>query len=209
MRSLTQKQKAVLSTIKDFILREGKAPTLRELQSILQETMGLKSVSSVQRHLMALKEKGYLFGERYHARSLRPAAPELVNIPLLGNIAAGQPLLAQENIEAYIPYSASSLRGDPQQYFFLRAVGDSMNATNVNNKTIDSGDFVLVKRQSSADQNEKIVALIGDEATVKRLRYKEGMAVLEPESTNPDNKKLYMLDNLLIQGVVKDVVKRG
>lgn len=201
-KSLSEKQKRTLAVINDFVARHGKYPTLKELQELL----GLSAISSVQRHLMALKIKGYLRSERYHARSMRvtPDTAGTINVPLVGNVAAGAPLLAQENIEAYIPYEAGRLRGDHQQYFFLRAVGDSMNKAG-----IDDGDFVLIKSQPTAEQNQQVLALIGDEATIKKFKHRAGMVVLEPESTNPQNKPIYVFENLAIQGVVKDVIKGG
>lgn len=210
-KPLTDKQKIVYSAIKDFITKNSRPPTLSETLQATKGLLNLKSTSSVQRHSEALKKKGYIESEKFKGRGLRikHSEKDIVNIPLIGNIAAGQPIFAQENIEAYIPYRASSLKGDIGQYFFLRVVGDSMNMATINNKNIDNGDFVLVKSQPSADPNERIVALIGDEATVKKFKPQKDMIVLEPESNNPDNKKIYALEHFYIQGVVKDVIKKG
>lgn len=201
-KSLTSKQKQTLLAIKDLAHKKGSPPTLDDVR----KTLGLSSVSSVQRHTDALKEKGYL--ENTRGLSF-PSTTEKVQIPLVGNVACGAPLLATENIEAYIPYESSKIHGDPQDYFFLRAVGDSMNKSNVAGKTIDDGDYVLVKKESSADSGSRIVALIGDEATIKKMVPDNDCVRLEPESTNPANKPIYMFEEFSVQGIVKDVIKKG
>jgi repressor LexA len=199
---LSAKQKIVLATIVDLTHQTGGAPTLEKVRKAL----GYTSISSVQRHTDALKRKGYLKQSR--GLSLVHFA-EKAQIPLVGNIAAGTPLLAIENVEAYIPYEVSKLRGPAEDYFFLRAVGDSMNHTDISGKTIDNGDFVLVKRQTDAESGDRIVALIGEEATIKRLYISSEYIELKPESDNPQNKPIYVFENILVQGKVCDVVKRG
>lgn len=198
--SLTSKQRIIFATVRDLKAKLGKSPTLKEIK----EALGYAGISSVQRHVNALKKKGFLENEPYQARSLRVSPSEkTVNIPLIGNVAAGTPILAQENVEAYIPYDGSKIR-NPQNYFFLRAIGDSMDKAG-----IDDGDFVLVKSQQTADIGEKVVALIGDEATIKKLQKGAGYYVLQPESTNQANKPIYMFDDFSIQGIICDVVKKG
>lgn len=197
---LTSKQKIILATVRDLKAKLGNPPTLKEIK----EALGYAGISSVQRHVNALKKKGYLQNEPYKTRTLEVSLPEqTVNIPLIGNIAAGTPILAQENVEAYIPYDRVRI-GDHKSYFFLRAIGDSMNKAG-----IDDGDFVLVRSQQTANVGEKVVALIGDEATIKKLQKGAGYYVLQPESTNPDNKPIYMFDDFSIQGVICDIVKKG
>jgi len=205
-KSLTAKQKLVLATIQDLRAKLGKAPTLEEIRKALNYS----GISSVQRHVDALKKKGYLFNERYQARTLEVSLPEqMVNIPLVGNVPCGVPFLAVENIEAYIPYSKSLLHNQPDDYFFLRAVGDSMNNAKISGKSIDSGDYVLVKKQPAADFGSRVVALIGDEATIKKMVKGDGCIRLEPESTNSENKPIILFDDLSVQGVVVDVIKKG
>jgi len=199
---LTSKQKIVLSLIKDQASKNGIMPTLEELRV----TLGLSSVSSVQRHTDALKEKGYL--ENTRGLSL-PNSSDKVQIPLVGNVACGAPLLAIENVEAYIPYDSSSIRGSADDYFFLRAVGDSMDATNVAGKTIEDGDFVLVQKQQMAEKGNRVVALIGENVTIKKFIPGNDFVRLEPETTNSANKPIFVFKNLSIQGVVKDVIKKG
>lgn len=201
-KKLTSKQKQVLSTIIDLTQKLGHEPTLEQVRSALDYT----STSSVQRHTDSLKELGYLSKSR--GLSL-PDTDQTVQIPLVGNVACGAPLLAIENIEAYIPYDSAGLRGNSDDYFFLRAVGDSMDATNVNGKTIDDGDYVLVKKHDYPDFGKRIVALIGDNATIKRLKRGDGHIILEPESNNPANKPIYVFEGISVQGVAEDVIKKG
>lgn len=201
-KKLTSKQKQVLSTIIDLTQKLGHEPTLEQVRSALDYT----STSSVQRHTDSLKELGYLSKSR--GLSL-PDTDQTVQIPLVGNVACGAPLLAIENIEAYIPYDSTGLRGNSDDYFFLRAVGDSMDATNVNGKTIDDGDYVLVKKQDYPDFGKRIVALIGENATIKRLKRGDGHIILEPESNNPANKPIYVFEEISVQGVAEDVIKKG
>jgi len=205
-RNLTVKQKQVLVAIRDLKKKFGNAPTLEEIR----KTLGYAGVSSLQRHIGALKKKGYLSNERYEARTLEASLPEqMISIPLVGNVACGIPFLAIENIEAYIPYNASKLQGTSDDYFFLRAVGDSMDNTSISGKTIDDGDFVLVKKQQTANSGDRVVALIGDEATIKKMVPDEGHILLLPESTNSRNKPILMFEDFYIQGVVEDVIKKG
>lgn len=201
-KPLTSKQKLALSAIRDLTYKKGIPPKLEELRVALD----LSSISSVQRHTDALKEKGYLDNTR--GLSI-PDSSEKVQIPLVGNVACGMPFLASENIEAYIPYDASKIRGTSQDYFFLRAIGDSMNKADISGKTIDNGDYVLIKKQPSANPGSRVVALIGDEATIKKMVPSEGCVRLEPESTNPNNKPILLLDDFSMQGVVIDVIKKG
>ena len=200
-KKLTSKQKQVLSTIIDLTQKFGHEPTLEQVRSALDYT----STSSVQRHTDSLKELGYLSKSRGLSLS---DADQTVQIPLVGNVACGAPLLAIENIEAYIPYDSTGLRGNSDDYFFLRAVGDSMDATNVNGKTIDDGDYVLVKKQDYPDFGKRIVALIGENATIKRLKRGDGHIILEPESNNPANKPIYVFEEISVQGVAEDVIKK-
>lgn len=198
---ITPKQKQVLAAIRTIQHEQGKAPTLEELRKYLHYA----TVSSVQRHVDALKVKGYITNEKHRSRALRVAHQHLdhrVSVPLVGNVACGTPLLAEENIEAYISYDADKLHGSVNDYFFLRAAGDSMNQAN-----IDSGDLVLVRKAVVAEPGKRVVALVGDDATIKKLECHDGRWVLQPESNNPIHKPLIMLEDFSIQGVVADVVK--
>lgn len=189
---LTSKQKEVLLAINNLSLKNGYSPTLRETQEYLH----YGSISAVQRHTDALKKKGFLSSDKYQQRNLKikKVFQKKSNIPLVGVITAGQPILAVENIEAYIPYS---VKGDPKDYFFLKVMGDSMDKAG-----IDDGDLVLIKKQFTADNGDKVVALIGEEATIKVYKKDRDKIVLEPRSSNPNNKPIYVFDDIQIQGRV-------
>ncbi len=159
---ITPKQRIVLAAIRDLRRSTGKMPTLDEIRGHLSYA----TVSSVQRHVDALKRKGYL-DNKHQGRPLQLAHQHLANIPLVGNVACGAPLLAQENVEAYVSYDEEKLRGGHDEYFFLRAVGDSMNKAG-----IDDGDLVLVRKADVAEPGKRVVALIGDDATIKSLNVK-------------------------------------
>lgn len=194
---LTNRQKEVLSAINELTAKNGYSPALREIQEYLK----YNSISAVQRHTDALKNKGFLSSNKYQQRNLKVKKifQKKHNIPLVGMITCGKPILAVENIEAYIPYE---VRGDPKKYFFLRAIGDSMDKAG-----IDDGDLVLIKKQPNADIGDQVVALIGDESTIKVFKKGDDCIILEPKSNNPIHKPLYIFENLQIQGRVVGKIK--
>ncbi len=194
---LTSKQRDVLLAISDLTQKNGYSPALREIM----EYLGYNSISSVQRHTDALKKKGALSSHKYQQRNLKVKKyfQKMRNIPLVGSAPCGEPLLAVQNIEAYIPYS---VKGDDKDYFFLRAVGDSMNKADINN-----GDLVLIKKQFNAESGDTVVALMGDEATIKIIKKNKNYIILEPRSTNPIHKPIYVFDQLQIQGKVVGKLK--
>lgn len=200
IEGLTPKQKTVFAAVRELQTLNGRMPTLDEVRRYLNYA----TVSSVQRHMDSLKRKGYIQSDKHQGRSMRLAHQHTASIPLVGNVACGSPLLAEENVEAHVAYDADRLRGDPNDYFFLRAVGDSMDKAG-----IDDGDLVLVRKSDTADKGKRIVALVGDDATVKKLVNENGHWILRPESTNPKHKDLIMVDDFSIQGIVSDVIKNG
>ena len=156
-------------------LLAGEAPTVREVQ----EAMGFAAVQSAQQHLEALISEGRLVKEGGASRALRlpqmPPPPQLV--PLLGRVQAGGPVLAGDNIEGYLPAIAGGRSAG--QLFALRVRGESMKL-----KGIFDGDVVIVRRQTVAQSGDIVVALLGDDATVKTLRLRGSRAELHP--ANPD-----------------------
>ncbi len=180
MQGLTERQQQVLKYIRDSITQRGYPPTLREIGA----HMGIRSTNGVNDHLRALERKGYLTREDMKSRALRPinlpagmggeASAEaavdaraanddssMVEIPLLGRIAAGAPILAQENVEETLRVDRDMVRGG-REVFALRVQGDSMIDAG-----ILSGDTIFVRKQSTANRGDIVCALIGDEATVK------------------------------------------
>ncbi len=164
MQGLTRRQQMVLDFINHSITDRGYPPTLREIGS----HMGIRSTNGVNDHLRALERKGYLKREDMKSRALRPvhagnetASDDLVRIPIVGRVAAGEPVLAEQNIEENITVDRF-LVGAHREVFGLRVRGDSMIDAGIND-----GDFVFVRKQMHAERGQIVVALIGDEATVK------------------------------------------
>jgi repressor LexA len=205
-KELSPKQKLLLQIIRDYRRKHGTSPSLNDLKKAL----GVPFVNSVVHLLEKLEEKQYLTRTSGTERGiiLIENFHQTINVPIVGAVACGQPLLAKQNIEGYIPVDKDLLLGNPSDYFFLRAVGDSMNNTNVNGNSIEDGDFVLIKTQSTANMNEKIVALIDDEATIKVYKRQEDFIALVPQSTNPANKPIILHSDFIIQGIVKAVFKK-
>lgn len=170
MQGLTKRQSQTLEFIRHSIEERGYPPTLREIG----EYMGIRSTNGVNDHLRALERKGYLRREDMKSRALKlvedtsspPSRPEanddeLCSVQVLGRVAAGLPLLAEENVIDTVRIDRSLVRGG-REIFGLRVSGDSMIDAG-----IYSGDTIFVRRQSAAERGDIVVALIGDEATVK------------------------------------------
>ena len=174
MPPLTERQRAVLEFIRDFVREQGLPPTVREIG----EHFGLDP-HAAHDHLKALERKGYLKRDSSKARSLRlvEALEEgaVQQVPVLGRVQAGLPLLAVENVEGSLPVAQDWLGG--AEAFFLNVKGDSMVGAH-----IQDGDYVLVRRQEVAEDGDIVVALLGDEATVKRFHQRGGAVVLQPEN---------------------------
>ena len=174
-RALTDKQQKILDYIKEEILKKGYPPTVREIGT----AVGLKSTSSVQGNLDALEKAGYITRDPGLKRNihLNVGLPETktTQVPLLGTVTAGQPILAVEDIEEYIPFKARS--GDAKDLFALRVKGESM----INAGILD-GDVIVAKRVSTAYNGEIVVALIEDEATVKTFYKENDEFRLQPEN---------------------------
>ena len=168
---LTDRQREILDYITRSIAKRGYPPTLREIGS----HFGIKSTNGVNDHLRALEKKGYIQREDLKSRALRPIdaageateTSEMVEIPVLGRVAAGQPLLAVRNYEDTVKVDRFFI-GQNQEVFALRIKGDSM----IEDGILD-GDYVFVRKQLQANSGETVVAMLGDEATVKRY-YPEG-----------------------------------
>ncbi|MBI4353817.1 MAG: transcriptional repressor LexA [Candidatus Omnitrophica bacterium] len=181
MRTLTQRQEHVVKTIKQWIHEHGYPPTIRELGARL----GIKSLRGVTTHLDAIARKGHLTRSR-GARGIRLGTSwveQVMSVPIVGRIAAGQPLLAEEQIEGRLMIDASRLgaamsEGTPQ-HFALKVKGNSMEGAGI----LD-GDYVIVRQQSDAQNGEIIAALIGEDATVKRFFKEDNRVRLQPE--HPD-----------------------
>ena len=180
--NITPKQKEILEYIKDQILTRGFPPAVREIC----EAVNLKSTSSVHSHLETLEKNGYIRRDPTKPRAIEIlddnfnlTRREMVNIPIIGRVAAGEPLLAEQNIEDYFPIPVEYMPN--KQTFMLQVQGESMI-----NAGILSGDYVIVEQTPSAENGEQVVALIEDGATVKTFYREEGIIRLQPENDTMD-----------------------
>ena len=175
---ISKKQQGILEYIKSQILQRGFPPAVREIC----EAVGLKSTSSVHSHLETLEKNGYIRRDPTKPRAIEIldddfnlVRREMVNVPIIGRVAAGQPILAEENIEDYFPFPAERMPN--RQTFLLKVKGESM----INAGILD-GDYVLVEEAKTASNGSMVVALIDDGATVKRFYKEEGVFRLQPEN---------------------------
>lgn len=179
---ITAKQQEILDYIKETILKKGYPPAVREIC----EAVHLKSTSSVHSHLETLERNGYIRRDPTKPRTIEIlddtfglTRREMVQVPMLGTVAAGQPLLAEEHIEDYFSIPADMLPNT--QTFMLRVKGESMI-----NAGIFDGDQVIVAQTNTARNGEIVVALIEDSATVKRFYKEDGHYRLQPENDSMD-----------------------
>ena len=197
MKALTGKQQQIYDFIVSFSNQNGYPPSVREIG----EHVGLKSPSTVHFHLKGLEEAGLIAKAEGKTRAITVtgphAEPERDQIPVVGNVAAGSPILAQEQVEDYLTFETGDKIGE---YFALRVRGESMKYAG-----ILPGDLVVVHQQPDARNGEIVVALFEDEATVKTLRRKDGHTWLLPE--NPDYEPIDG-DGCTILGKVTAVVRR-
>ena len=172
MKSINRTQKRIYEYLMERS-QSGVPPTVREIGA----AVGLKSTSSVQSNLDALERAGYIERDPMHKRSIRVTgeAENVTTVPLLGTVTAGVPILAVEQIESYIPYNGHISRDKP--LFALHVRGDSMVQAG-----ILSGDIVIVEKTPVAENGESVVAMIEDEATVKRFYKEKGHFRLQPEN---------------------------
>ncbi len=200
---LTPKQLKTLFFIRDGIVYRGQAPSLRDISTHL----GFSSPRSASLVVESLAELGYIkrsdetgnlqlikdiTGKEYTERT--------IEIPLVGSVACGVPLLAEENIEAMIPVSQKIARPGAT-YFILRADGDSMN------KIIKDGDLAIVRQQPVAENGQLVVALIDDKATLKEYYKTTDHVILRPRSTKKEYRDIILDSEFFIQGVVVSVIK--
>jgi repressor LexA len=178
-KELTARQKEVFNFLEDYLRRKGFPPTLREIAS----HFGLRGPKGPQKTLTILERKGYLRRVPGGSRAIEILsfpfvhASQVIPIPIVGRVKAGEPILAIENIEGYINLDRSLVSSE--NVFLLRVQGDSMIDAH-----IQDGDFALVKPQPNAENGEIVVALIDDEATIKKIFKKRDFIRLEPANPN-------------------------
>lgn len=199
-KKLTDKQEQILEYLKECILKKGYPPAVREIC----DAVNLKSTSSVHSHLETLEKKGYIRRDPTKPRaieicdeSFQMVRTEMVSIPLLGNVAAGSPIFAEQNIESYFPIPADYIpKGES---FALRVRGDSMI-----NAGIFHGDQIFVSVCNTAKNGDIVVALIDDSATVKTFYKENGHIRLQPENDSMDP---IIVDDCVILGKVFGVFR--
>lgn len=194
MKKLSSKQQEIYDYIISFTKDHGYPPSVREIGS----AVGLRSPSTVHTHLKSLKAMGYIRKDDRKTRAISvgvDAERETEGIPILGSVTAGQPIFAVEEDLGTLPITASR----PGDYFALKVRGESMRGAGI----LD-GDVVVVKKQQAADSGQIVVALLEDEATVKRLYRNKGEIWLMPE--NPDYEPIDGSECSIL-GVVKKVVR--
>ena len=192
---ITDKQREILEYIKEMILKKGYPPAVREIC----EAVHLKSTSSVHSHLESLEKNGYIRRDPTKPRTIEIldddfalTRRELVNVPVIGTVAAGTPILAEQNIEDYLPIPAEMLPN--KEVFMLKVKGNSMIEAGIYN-----GDKVIVAKQPNAENGDKVVALVDDSATVKTFYKENGHFRLQPENSSMDP---IILDQVEILGKV-------
>ena len=197
---ITKKQEEILEYIKDQILERGFPPAVREIC----QAVHLKSTSSVHSHLESLEKNGYIRRDPTKPRaieildeSFQMLRREMVNVPVVGTVAAGQPIFAEQNIENYFPIPSEYMPNQPS--FILKVKGDSM----VNAGILD-GDRVVVQQQSTAENGDIVVALVDDSATVKTFYKEDGYFRLQPEN---DAMEPIIVKDLQILGKVFGVMR--
>ena len=179
---ISDKQKEILEYMKHEILNKGYPPTVRDIC----EAVHLKSTSSVHAHLETLEKNGYIKRDPTKPRAIEIiddnfnlTRREVVNVPIVGRVAAGEPILDVENVDAYFPVPAEYMPN--AQAFMLKVKGESMI-----NAGIFDGDSILVEQQSTAKNGDMVVALVDDSATVKTFYKEDGHIRLQPENDNMD-----------------------
>ena len=197
---ITKKQEEILEYIKTELLERGFPPTVREIC----QAVNLKSTSSVHSHLESLERNGFIRRDPTKPRaieildeSFQLLRREMVNVPVIGTVAAGEPLLAEQNIEGYFPVPSEYVPNE--QTFMLTVRGESMI-----NAGILNGDRVLVRRQQTAENGDIVVALIDDSATVKTFYREDGYFRLQPEN---DTMAPILVEDLQILGKVFGVFR--
>jgi repressor LexA len=203
MKKLTEKQKQILELIGRHVKQRGFPPTMQELA----DELGIRSKNAIFKHLAALESKGFI--QRHGGGAARgitvlhrmglPHQTHADNIPVLGRIAAGAPILAEQNIERYVAVP-DYLTGGGASYFALRVQGDSMIDAG-----IFEGDLVIVRSTNHASNGDIVVALTGEEATVKRLMVSGDTMYLKPE--NPAYANIPLSQAWSIQGKVVALIR--
>jgi len=201
IKNISNKDKKVFAFIRNEIVHRDKSPSLRRINDITGDKSPRSASLAINRLIQAglIEKKGREIilanTQPTHSSSI-----STVDVPLVGDISCGVPIFAEENIQTQIPVSTQLARKG-FEYFLLRATGNSMNLAGIKN-----GDLLLIRQQETAEDGDKIVALINDEATVKIFERTRDAVILRPKSTNKTHKPIILTENCTIQGVVVAVL---
>ncbi|MDN5317617.1 MAG: repressor LexA [Thermoanaerobacterium sp.] len=199
---ISLKQQEIIEFIKSEINRKGYPPSVREIG----KAVGLKSTSTVHGHLSRLEKKGYIRRDPTKPRAIEVLnndikdLSDVIKLPVIGKVTAGSPILAVENIDEYYSIPRDLVVGYEGESFILKVRGESM----INAGILD-GDYIIVRKQSYADNGDIIVALIEDEATVKRFFKESDYIRLQPENPSMDP---IIVDNVMVLGKVVGVIRK-
>jgi len=194
-----------LKIIRNLLVHQGRIPSVRELMT----QMDYKSPRSAAVIMASLEEKEILKKKPDGSYQLLDfeipedfgSRAQTVKIPLIGNVSCGIPFFADENIEAEVSISIELIK-DGHKYFLLRAEGDSMDEAGIN-----IGDLLLIRQQSTANNGDRVLALIDDEATIKEYNRRNEMVILKPKSSNKMHQPIILTSNFRIQGIVEEVIQ--
>ena len=194
---LSDRELQTLKVIRTWLMNRGTMPSVRELMTELN----YKSPRSVAELIDGLVVKKFLKkkvdGSLIMIKDVEDRdRATTVDVPILGNVACGMPIFAEQNIEGYVPVSSEIVKL-PNKYFILKAKGDSMDLAGIND-----GDFVLIKQQQTANDGDLVVALIDDEATIKKIRFQKDTIILWPCSNNKKHQPIILTRDFRIQGVL-------
>lgn len=200
--TLNARETETLKQIRNWLMTKGYSPSVRDLTAAL----GYKSPRSISVLLEQLIEKSAVKRDKKGDIQIidnfegDESRVSTIDIPLVGAVACGSPVFAEENIIDTIPVDIRLAKA-PHRYFFLTAKGDSMNL-----KGINEGDLLLIRQQNTAKEGDIAVALINDEATVKEFSRAKGVIILKPHSKNPKHRPILVTSDLMIQGIVTSVI---
>jgi repressor LexA len=195
--ALSMKSREALRHIRNWLMHQGRMPSMRELMGAME----YKSPRSPMLLIKELESSGFIEkktggGYRLVKDLAEGRTVQTVSVPLVGTVTCGTPILAEQNIEAMIPVS-TTLAKTGNEYFLLKAKGDSMDATGIND-----GDLILIRKQSTAENGQRVVALIDDEVTVKEFHRIGNIVRLIPRSTNKVHQPIILTNDFMVQGVV-------
>lgn len=199
---ISEKQKQIIDFIKSELNRKGYPPSVREIC----KAVGLRSTSTVHGHLECLERKGYIKRDSAKPRAIEILdgdlrfSSDVIKLPVIGKVSAGMPILAVENIEEYYPVPIDLIKGYEKESFILKVRGESM----INAGILD-GDYIIVRKQTTANNGEIVVALIEDNATVKRFYKENNFIRLQPENPSMDP---IIVKDVFILGIVKGVIRK-